>query len=49
MSTTRSIILLGALSPHDNLLVTLMNAMGLPDTTFGQADWCTGPLEGLAG
>jgi len=24
-------------------------AMGLPDTTFGQADWCTGPLKGLAG
>jgi hypothetical protein len=35
--------------PHNNLLVSMMNAMGLPDTTFGQADWCTGPLRELMG
>jgi hypothetical protein len=33
--------------PHNNLLVSLLNAMGLPDTTFGKPDWCTGPLTGL--
>jgi hypothetical protein len=32
---------------HNNLLVSILNAMGLPDTTFGEADWCTGPLTGL--
>jgi hypothetical protein len=30
--------------PHNNLLVTLCNLMGLPDTTFGDPDYCTGPL-----
>ncbi len=33
--------------PHNNLLVSLMNIMGLPDQTFGKPDWCTGPLSGL--
>ena len=33
--------------PHNNLLVSLLNAMGLPDQTFGKPDWCTGPLPGL--
>jgi hypothetical protein len=33
--------------PHGNLLVTLMNAMGLPATTFGHPDHCTGALAGL--
>lgn len=33
--------------PHNNLLVSLLNAMDVPDTTFGKADWCTGPLLGL--
>jgi len=33
--------------PHNNLLVSLMNIMGLPDQTFGKPDWCTGPLTGL--
>ncbi|HLK92664.1 MAG TPA: hypothetical protein VKZ18_22415, partial [Polyangia bacterium] len=32
---------------HNNLLLALINAMGVPDTTFGEADWCTGPLTGL--
>lgn len=30
--------------PHNNLLVTLCNLMGLPDTTFGDPKYCTGPL-----
>jgi len=33
--------------PHNNLLVSLLNAMGIPDQTFGKPDWCTGPLPGL--
>jgi hypothetical protein len=33
--------------PHNNLLLSLVNLMGLPDTTFGKADWCSGPLTGL--
>ena len=33
--------------PHNNLLVSILNAMGVPDTTFGKTDWCTGPLTGL--
>jgi hypothetical protein len=32
---------------HANLLVTLLNAMGLEDTTFGDARFCTGSLSGL--
>jgi hypothetical protein len=33
--------------PHNNLLVSLMNAMGVPATTFGDPAHCTGPLAGL--
>jgi Protein of unknown function (DUF1552) len=33
--------------PHNNLLVSLINAMGIPDTRFGKAEWCTGALAGL--
>jgi hypothetical protein len=33
--------------PHNNLLVSVMNAMGQPDTTFGNKLFCTGPLAGL--
>jgi hypothetical protein len=32
---------------HNNLLVSIMNAMGLPDQTFGDPRYCTGPLAGL--
>jgi len=32
---------------HNDLLVSILNAMGVPDTTFGQASWCTGPLPGF--
>jgi hypothetical protein len=34
--------------PHNNLLLSLLNLFGLPDTTFGRAEWCTGPLDRLA-
>ncbi len=33
--------------PHNNLLVSLLNAMGIPATTFGDPAHCTGPLAGL--
>lgn len=34
-------------TPHNNLLVSIMNLFGLPDTTFGHPEYCTGPLSGL--
>ena len=34
--------------PHNALLVTLMNAMGVPDQQFGDPQWGTGPLAGVA-
>ncbi|HTB57696.1 MAG TPA: DUF1552 domain-containing protein [Polyangia bacterium] len=33
--------------PHNNMMVSILNALDIPDTTFGEADWCTGPLTGL--
>ncbi len=33
---------------HNGLLISLCNAMGLPDTTFGNPMHCKGPLPGLA-
>lgn len=33
--------------PHNNLLLSLMHAMGLQATTFGNPRYCTGPLAGL--
>ncbi len=32
---------------HNDLLVSVLNAMGVSATTFGQADMCTGPLPNL--
>ncbi|MEI9935665.1 MAG: DUF1552 domain-containing protein [Pseudomonadota bacterium] len=32
---------------HNDLLVSVLNAMGVPATTFGEADLCNGPLSGL--
>jgi hypothetical protein len=29
---------------HNNLLVSCINAFGIPATTFGNPAWCTGPL-----
>jgi hypothetical protein len=33
--------------PHNNLLVSILNLFGLPNTTFGHPDYCTGALSGL--
>ncbi len=33
--------------PHNNLLVSLANAMGVQTNTFGNPNYCTGPLSGL--
>lgn len=33
--------------PHNNLLVSLLNAFGVDRDRFGNPDWCTGPLAGL--
>ena len=35
--------------PHQNLLVSLLNAMDVPATTFGRPQSCTGELPGLLG
>jgi len=35
--------------PHNNLLVSLQNSMGIEATTFGLPEFCTGPLAGLTG
>jgi hypothetical protein len=32
---------------RNNVLVSILNAFGLPNTTFGRQDWCTGPLARL--
>ncbi len=34
---------------HNNLLVSILNAMGVPDTTFGNPAYCTGALPKLLG
>jgi hypothetical protein len=34
---------------HNNLLVSILNAMGVPDTTFGNPAYCTGALPKLIG
>ena len=36
-----------AAASHNDLLVSVLNAMGVPATTFGQADMCHGPLANL--
>jgi hypothetical protein len=33
--------------PHNDLLVSLLNLMGIDDETFGNPEWCNGPLAGL--
>jgi hypothetical protein len=43
--TGRSITYAGA--SHGDLLVSILNAMGVPATTFGHPDFSTGPLSGL--
>jgi hypothetical protein len=34
-------------TPHNNLLVSLLNLFGDPRTTYGHPEFCTGPLSGL--
>jgi hypothetical protein len=34
-------------TPHNNLLVSLIQAFGMSDKTFGEPEWCDGPLRGL--
>jgi hypothetical protein len=34
--------------PHNNLLVSLLQAFGSPDQSFGEPEWCDGPLTGLS-
>jgi hypothetical protein len=34
-------------TPHNNLLVSVLNLFGLPETTFGHPEYCTGALSGL--
>ncbi len=33
--------------PHNQMLLSFINAMGIEDTTFGNPEWCTGPLPGM--
>jgi hypothetical protein len=33
--------------PHNNLLVSILQALDVPATRFGDRDHCTGPLVGL--
>jgi hypothetical protein len=46
--TGRSLSFSGVV-PHNNLLVSIMNAMGIPGTTFGNPAYCTGPIAELVG
>jgi len=34
--------------PHNDLLVSILQAMDVPVTTFGKAEWCRGALPGFA-
>jgi hypothetical protein len=34
---------------HNDLLISLLHAMGVEATTFGDPEYCTGPLKGLTG
>lgn len=34
-------------APHNNLLVSVLNAMGVPATSFGDPEFCSGALSGL--
>jgi len=33
--------------PHNNLLVSVLQAMGISVAKFGKEDWCTGALTGF--
>ena len=32
---------------HSDMFVNVMHSMGMADTTFGDPDFCTGPIESL--
>ncbi len=34
---------------HNDLLLSLLHAMGIEDESFGNPEWCTGPLDGMLG
>jgi hypothetical protein len=34
-------------TPHNGLLISLLNAMDVPDQRFGNPEWSNGPLSGL--
>jgi hypothetical protein len=34
---------------HNDLLLSLVNSMGIEDTSFGNPEWCSGPLSGMTG
>lgn len=36
-----------AATPHNNLLLSLLHTLGIEDSSFGNPDWCTGPLDGF--
>jgi hypothetical protein len=48
IKTGQHIKMTGNAVPHNQLMVTLMNAMGIPDNQFGDPQWGTGPLPGVA-
>ncbi len=47
LRTGRYLDYTGQSLPHNNLLVSLLNAMDVPDRSFGKTDWCSGALTGL--
>ena len=47
LQTGRFVSYEGQSLPHNTLMVSLLNALDIPDTTFGKPDWCNGPLPGL--
>lgn len=34
-------------TPHNNLLLSLLHTLGIEDASFGNPEWCTGPLDGF--
>jgi len=35
-------------TPHNNLLLSLIRTFGIEADSFGNSEWCTGPLDGFA-
>ena len=34
-------------TPHNDLLLSLLHTLGIEDSSFGNPEWCTGPLDGF--